>query len=70
MAKKRETYVYHDLEFKTKLVMLYLEGNGGYSTLAKAYGLKDGRQLSDWVKNIRTASLLKKIQTGEAHTHF
>jgi len=52
MAKKRKPYVYHDLEFKKKLVMLYLEGKGVYSTLAKEYGLKDGHQIRDWVKKI------------------
>jgi len=57
MAKKRETYVYHDLEFKTKLVTLYLEGKGGYRTLAKEYGLKQGTQLRDWVKKYKNGEL-------------
>ena len=57
MAKKRAAYGYHNLEFKTRLVMLYLEGNNGYSTLTKAYGLKDGYQLSDQVKKYKNSEL-------------
>jgi len=74
MAKKREKYVYHDLEFETKLVRLYLEGNGGYRALAREYGIKNSTQLRDWVKKYKngelteansdrrsTGTLLKKI---------
>ena len=60
MAKKRKPYVYHDLEFKKKLVMLYLEGKGGYSTLAKEYGLKDGHQIRDWVKKYKNGELTEE----------
>jgi len=60
MAKKREAYVYHDLEFKIKLVKLYLEGNGGYRALARAYGLKDSTQLRDWVKKYKNGDLTEE----------
>jgi transposase len=60
MAKKRKPYVYHDLDFKTKLVKLYLEGNGGYRALAREYGLKDSTQLRDWVKKYKNGELTEK----------
>jgi len=60
MAKKREAYVYHDLEFKIKLVKLYLEGCGGYRTLAREYGLKQGTQLRDWVKKYKNGELTEE----------
>lgn len=40
--------------------MLYLEGKGGYSTLAKEYGLKAPRQLRDWVKKYRNGELTEE----------
>jgi transposase-like protein len=49
MAKKRGKYIYHDLEFKIKLVKIYLEGTAGFRPVAKEYGLKSGHQLRDWV---------------------
>jgi transposase len=57
VAKKRGAYVYHDLEFKKKLVTLYLEGNGGYRALAREYGLKDSTQLRDWVEKYKNGDL-------------
>ena len=60
MAKKREKYVYHDLEFKRKLVMLYLGGNGGYRALAREFGLKQDAQLRDWVKKYKKGDLTEE----------
>ena len=60
MAKKREKYVYHDLEFKIKLVRLYLEGNGGYRALAREYGIKNSTQLRDWVKKYKNGELTEE----------
>ena len=57
MAKKRQAYIYHSLEFKVKLVTLYLEGKGGYRTLAKEYGLKSAHQLRDWVEKYKNGEL-------------
>ena len=67
MAKKREKYVYHDLEFKIKLVKLYLEGAGGFRTIAKEYGLKAARQLRDWVRKYQNGELTedKSDQRGK-----
>jgi transposase-like protein len=67
MAKKREKYIYHDLEFKKKLVKLYLDGVGGFSTIAKEYGLKDTRQLRDWVRKYKNGELTegKSDQRGK-----
>ena len=60
MAKKREKYVYYNLEFKKKLVKLYLEGNNGYRALAKEYGLKHATQLRDRVKKYKNGELTEK----------
>ena len=67
MEKKREKYIYHDLEFKIKLVKLYLDGVGGFSTIAKEYGLKDARQLRDWVRKYKNGELTegKSDQRGK-----
>jgi len=59
MAKKRKTYVYHDLEFKSKLVKLYLEGNGGYRTLAREYGV-NSTQIRNWVKKYKNGELTEE----------
>ena len=60
MAKKRQAYIYHDLDFKIKLVILYLEGKGGYRTLAKEYGLKSAHQLRDLVEKYQNGELTKE----------
>jgi transposase-like protein len=57
MAEKGQQFQRYDLEFKIKLVMLYLEGEGGFRCLAKKYGLKDARQLRDWVKKYKNGEL-------------
>jgi len=57
---KRQKYEYQSLEFKIKLVTLYLEGKGGYRTLAKEYGLKSGRQIRDWVKKYKNGELTEE----------
>ena len=60
MAKKRQAYIYHDLEFKIKLVTLYLEGKGGYRTLAREHGVKNATQLRDWVKKYKSGELAEE----------
>jgi len=60
MAKKRQSYIYHDLEFKIKLVILYLEGKGGYRTLAKEYGVKNATRLREWVKKYKNGELTEE----------
>jgi transposase-like protein len=37
--------------------MLYIEGEGGYKGLARAYGLKDSRQLRNWLKKYQDGKL-------------
>jgi transposase-like protein len=59
MAKKRKAYVYHDLEFKSKFVKLYLEGNGCYRALAREYGL-NATQLRDWIKKYKNGELTEE----------
>ena len=60
MAKKRREYVVHDLEFKIKLAELYLEGAGGFRTLAIEYGVKNGTQIKDWVRKYKNGELTEE----------
>lgn len=39
----------YSYEFKKKVVRAYLNGEGSYVHLAKKYGVKDKKQVSDWV---------------------
>ena len=39
----------YSFEFKKKVVEAYLRGEGGYSYLAKKYGVKNKRQVLNWV---------------------
>jgi transposase len=57
MAKKEEKYIVRDLEFKIKLVELYLKGEGGFRSLAREYGVKHGRQIRDWVIKYKNGEL-------------
>jgi transposase len=57
MAKREEKYIVHDLEFKIKLVKLYLEGAGGFRSLAREYGVKHGHQIRDWVIKYKNGEL-------------
>jgi transposase-like protein len=57
MAEKREKYVYRDPEFKMNLVKLYLDGAGGFRTLAREYGVKHGSEIRDWVIKYKNGEL-------------
>ena len=39
----------YSLTFKLKVVTAYLNSEGGYSSLAKKYGVKDASQVRRWV---------------------
>lgn len=39
----------YSFEFKKKVVEAYLRGEGGYSYLAKKYGVKNKRQVLNWI---------------------
>ena len=41
----------YNYEFKKKVVQAYLNGEGGYLYLAKAYGLSDTKLIRKWVNN-------------------
>lgn len=41
----------YSYEFKKKVVMSYLKGEGGYIYLAKTYGIPDTKQVREWVRN-------------------
>lgn len=53
-ADKRITY---PVAFKVEAVRLYLEGHGSYRQLCEQLGIKDKRQLRNWVA---------KVQRGES----
>ena len=39
----------YDFEFKKKVIEAYQRGEGGYSYLAEKYGVKNRRQVLNWV---------------------
>lgn len=56
MSKKRKNNTYSK-EFKEEAVRLYLEGNESYQSLSERLGLRDKKQLRNWVA---------KVQRGES----
>jgi transposase len=40
----------YSFEFKKKVVQAYLDGKGGYGSLAKQYNIPDGAQVRKWIK--------------------
>ena len=43
----------YSFEFKLKVVKDYLEGKGGYKHLASSHGVKNERQVRNWVNSYR-----------------
>lgn len=43
----------YSFEFKKKVVLAYLNGEGGYSSLAKKYKIPDDSQVLRWVNNYK-----------------
>lgn len=41
----------YSFEFKKKVVLAYLNGEGGYKSLAKFYGIPAQRRVEEWVHN-------------------
>ena len=39
----------YSYEYKKKVVQAYLNGEGGYTHLAEKYGVKNKRQVLNWV---------------------
>ncbi len=44
----------YSFEFKKKVVQAYLNGEGGYAYLSKAYGVPAKRNIEQWVSNYQT----------------
>ena len=44
----------HSFEFKKKVVLSYLNGEGGYKYLAKTYGVPAKSNIEQWVHNYQT----------------
>ena len=44
----------YSYEFKKRIVMDYLNGKGGYTCLAKQYGMPGTKDLRTWVNNYKT----------------
>ena len=53
---KQTTY---GVAFKEEAVRLYLEGKGSYRQLCEAFGIKDKRQLCNWVAKARRGESLE-----------
>ena len=43
----------YSFEFKKKVVLAYINGEGGYSRLSKKYGVPARRSIEQWVNNYR-----------------
>ena len=43
----------YSFEFKKKVVLEYLRGNGGYEQLAQKYGIASPRNITTWVNNYK-----------------
>ena len=43
----------YSLTFKLKVVTAYLNSEGGYSSLAKKYGVKDATQVLRWLMHLK-----------------
>lgn len=41
----------YTLELKRKIIQDYLNGKGGYKTLANKFGVKNKKQVRDWINN-------------------
>lgn len=41
----------YSYEFKKKVVMSYLKGEGGYGYIAKMYGIPAQKRVKEWVHN-------------------
>ena len=61
MSNKGVKFQHYDLDFKIKLAKLYLEGEGSFKGLSKEYGLKDSRQLRNWVKKYEEGELTEAL---------
>ena len=44
----------YSFEFKKKVVLAYLNGEGGYRYLSKTYGVPAQRNIEQWVHNYQT----------------
>ena len=44
----------YSFEFKKKVVLAYLNGEGGYKYLSKTYGVPAQRNIEQWVHNYQT----------------
>ncbi|MGO5444447.1 helix-turn-helix domain-containing protein [Faecalimonas sp. LCP19S3_D12] len=44
----------YSFEFKKKVVLAYLNGEGGYGYLSKTYGIPAKRNIEQWVHNYQT----------------
>lgn len=54
-------------EFKEEAVLLYLEGSEGYEPLAERLGLKDSKQLRNWVKKVNRGESLEDGRGKTSH---
>ncbi|MGO1044581.1 helix-turn-helix domain-containing protein, partial [Clostridioides difficile] len=60
----------YDYDFKLKVVQSYLGGYGGYSLIAKKYGIPDMAQVRRWVKTYNALGVdgLKRKNKHNSYT--
>lgn len=61
--RKRVTY---SAVFKEEAARLYLEGKGSYRQLCEELGIKDKRQLRDWVAKVERGESLEDMRGKSA----
>lgn len=49
----------YSYEFKKRVVLAYLNGEGGYRHLSKTFGVPAKRNIEQWVYNYKISSLIK-----------
>ena len=71
MSKGKKTM--YTAAFKEEAVRLYLEGGGSYRQICAQLGIKDKRQLRNWVAIVERGEVLEDSRgkcAGRGQTHF
>lgn len=63
----------YNFELKIKIIKKYLDGEGGYNYLAKKYGVKNKKQIENWVRSYEEfgeEGLFRKRQNKKYSVQF
>ena len=63
----------YTLEFKRRVIQEYLDGKGGYKVLAEKFGVKNKKQVQDWVNTYQlfgTEGLMRKRENDVYTSQF